>query len=114
MVGGTRKHWAISGAGLAHKEILQCLSCVFCVSFAPSASGSSAVPLRLFRHAAEVRHLDARVVISEVAHARMREAGTPEEKIRLIPNGLDLARFDSGAPHPVRLTAFCSPAAWTR
>jgi glycosyltransferase involved in cell wall biosynthesis len=44
--------------------------------------------------------LDARVVISEAARVRMLEAGTPEEKIRLIPNGLDLARFESGALPP--------------
>ena len=42
-------------------------------------------------------HLDRRVVISEAGRARLFEMDTPEEKIRLIRNGIDLAKFDAAA-----------------
>jgi len=37
--------------------------------------------------------IDLRIVISEAARRRLRAAGVPEEKIRLIRNGVDLERF---------------------
>ena len=44
--------------------------------------------------------IDIRIGISEAAVARIRLAGTPEEKIRLIRNGIDVARFAGGAARP--------------
>ena len=41
-------------------------------------------------------HLDRRVVISKAGHQRLIDMATPPEKIRLIRNGVDLARFDPG------------------
>ena len=41
-------------------------------------------------------HLDRRVVISQAGRQRLIDMATPPEKIRLIRNGVDLARFDSG------------------
>ena len=38
--------------------------------------------------------LDRRLVISEAGRARLFEMDTPEEKIRLIRNGIDVARFE--------------------
>jgi glycosyltransferase involved in cell wall biosynthesis len=49
--------------------------------------------------AAVVGEIDLRVVISEAGRERLRQAGVPEEKIRLIRNGIDLQRF---APAPLR------------
>jgi glycosyltransferase involved in cell wall biosynthesis len=43
--------------------------------------------------------IDIRIVISEAARASMRRGNTPEERIRLIRAGIDLARF---APGPRR------------
>ncbi len=43
-------------------------------------------------------YLDRRVVISEAGRHRLAEMAIPEDRIRLIPNGVDLARFD-----PLRL-----------
>ncbi len=39
-------------------------------------------------------HLDRRIVISEAGRARLFEMDTPEEKIRLIRNGIDVDSFD--------------------
>ena len=41
-------------------------------------------------------HLDRRVVISKAGQQRLIDMATPPEKIRLIRNGVDLARFDPG------------------
>ncbi len=38
--------------------------------------------------------IDRRLVISEAGRARLFEMGTPEERIRLIRNGIDVERFD--------------------
>ena len=43
--------------------------------------------------------IDLRVVISECGRQRLIQAGVPEERIRLIRNGIDLERF---RPAPVR------------
>jgi glycosyltransferase involved in cell wall biosynthesis len=45
--------------------------------------------------------IDIRIVISEAARRRTCLGGTPEANIRLIRNGIDLARFVPGAPRPV-------------
>jgi glycosyltransferase involved in cell wall biosynthesis len=39
-------------------------------------------------------HIDRRVVISEAGRKRLEDMDTPREKIRLIPNGVDLEYFD--------------------
>jgi glycosyltransferase involved in cell wall biosynthesis len=39
-------------------------------------------------------HLDRRIVISEAGRKRLEDMDTPEEKIRLIRNGVDLGYFD--------------------
>lgn len=39
------------------------------------------------------RSLDVRVAISETVRSRLRQDGTPESRIRLIRNGIDLERF---------------------
>ena len=39
------------------------------------------------------RSLDVRVAISETVRSRLRQDGTPEARIRLIRNGVDLQRF---------------------
>ena len=39
-------------------------------------------------------HLDRRLVISEAGRARLVEMDTPEERIRLIRNGIDVTRFE--------------------
>jgi glycosyltransferase involved in cell wall biosynthesis len=44
-------------------------------------------------------HIDLRLAISEAGRQRLLQAGTPEQKIRLIRNGIDLQRF---RPAPVR------------
>ncbi|HYM11164.1 MAG TPA: glycosyltransferase [Bryobacterales bacterium] len=49
--------------------------------------------------AAVAGEIDARVVISQAGRERLRRAGVPEEKIRLIRNGIDLQRF---GPAPLR------------
>jgi len=49
----------------------------------------------LFSATADVEeHLDRRVVISEQGRRRLGDLATPDEKVRLIPNGVDLRRFD--------------------
>ncbi len=42
--------------------------------------------------------IDRRVAISDAARRRLLEAGTPAEKVRLIRNGVDLARFRASPP----------------
>ena len=41
-------------------------------------------------------HLDRRVAISKAGRQRLIDMATPPEKVRLIRNGVDLARFDPG------------------
>jgi glycosyltransferase involved in cell wall biosynthesis/GT2 family glycosyltransferase len=42
--------------------------------------------------------LDVRVAISETVRSRLRQDGTPESRIRLIRNGVDLTRFSPRRP----------------
>ena len=48
-------------------------------------------------------HLDRRVVISRAGHQRLIDMATPPEKVRLIRNGADLARFDPDRYQPGQL-----------
>jgi glycosyltransferase involved in cell wall biosynthesis len=62
--------------------------------------------------------IDERIVISEAGRERLAEMRTPQEAIRLIPNGVDLRRFDPSrfdrdavrrdwrVAHGVRVVAF--------
>jgi len=47
--------------------------------------------------------IDRRVVISEQGRRRLVEMATPEQRIRLIPNGVDLSRFDPERYHAAGL-----------
>lgn len=44
-------------------------------------------------------HIDVRVAMSEAVRDRLLQAGTPESKIRLVPNGVDLDRFQPTPPN---------------
>jgi glycosyltransferase involved in cell wall biosynthesis len=47
------------------------------------------------------RHIDLRIAVSEAGRRRLLDAGTVEEKIRLIRNGLNLEYFQPAPPRAV-------------
>jgi glycosyltransferase involved in cell wall biosynthesis len=47
--------------------------------------------------ASSAGQIDARIAATSAVRERLREVGTPAERIRLIPNGVDLDRFSPGA-----------------
>lgn len=55
-------------------------------------------------------HIDLRVAMSEAVRDRLLEAGTPEAKILMVRNGVDLERFSSAAldSNPIKIILFAA------
>ena len=60
-----------------------------------------------------LRRADRIAAVSANAAAHLREAGAPADRLRVVPNAVELERFTSAAPHPLPFPAGSCVVAFT-